>query len=81
MLPLLTQLTCHPTFIRSLAEGILSKDPRKFPGRRTAHYVQFCMVQTDRQPIGSEKSVKGIQNPFQEHRISEFETIIGKNGS
>ncbi|OMJ24706.1 hypothetical protein AYI70_g1395, partial [Smittium culicis] len=43
----------------------------RVPSRGPSRYVQFGMVQTDGQPMGSEHSVEGIQNPLHEPKISD----------
>ncbi|OMJ12431.1 hypothetical protein AYI70_g9127 [Smittium culicis] len=46
------------------------RDPKQPPSRGTPCYVQIGMVQTNGQPMGSEHSREGIQNPLQEPPLS-----------
>ncbi|OMJ19138.1 hypothetical protein AYI70_g4922 [Smittium culicis] len=59
--------------------GGLSRGSTRVPSRGPSRYVQISMVQTDGQPMGSEHSVEGIQNPLYELKISDIESVIGKN--
>ncbi|OMJ07797.1 hypothetical protein AYI69_g11320 [Smittium culicis] len=53
------------------------RDSTNVPSRRPSRYVQIGMFQTDGQPMGSEHSVEGIQNPLHESKISDVESVIG----
>ncbi|OMJ18633.1 hypothetical protein AYI69_g6930 [Smittium culicis] len=61
------------------AGGGLSRGSKRVPISGPSRYVQIGMVQTDGQPIGSDHSFEGIQNPLHEPKISDIESVIGKN--
>ncbi|OMJ16398.1 hypothetical protein AYI69_g7847, partial [Smittium culicis] len=70
------QATGPPIASQVFAEGVaaarggLNRDPEQPPSRRTPCYAQIGMVQTNGQPMGSEHSGEGIQNPLQEPPFS-----------
>ncbi|OMJ24388.1 hypothetical protein AYI69_g4655 [Smittium culicis] len=60
------------------AEGGLNRDPELTPSRGQTRYVQGSVFQTDGQPMGSEHSGTGIQNPLHQPKNTDVESLLEK---